>query len=130
MSYDESIAARVRTVLASRTDVTERKMFGGVAFLVRGNMCCGVVGADLVVRVGPEGHREALEQPHAREMDFTGKPLKGLVYVRKRGVESDANLRRWVDRGLGFVVSLPAKQSASVAKSRGSRTRSGRNRPA
>ena len=116
MSYDESIAERVRTVLAGRTDVIERKMFGGVAFLVRGNMCCGVVGADLVVRVGPEGHRAALEQPDAREMDFTGRPLKGLVYV----------VREWVDRGLGFVLSLQAKQGA--AKSRRRQTRSGRTR--
>jgi len=118
MSYDESIAERVSTVLACRTDVIERKMFGGVAFLVRGNMCCGVVGADLVVRVGPEGHRAALEQPDAREMDFTGRPLKGLVYVRKRAIESDDHLREWVDRGLQFVLSLPAKRSNAAAKSR------------
>ncbi|MFN8006769.1 MAG: TfoX/Sxy family protein [Terriglobia bacterium] len=128
MSYDESIAQRVRALLVNRTDVIEKKMFGGLTFLVRHNMCCGVVGADLVVRVGAEGHRAALEQPGAREMDFTGRPLKGLVYVRKRAVESDENLRQWVDRGLNFVLSLPPKQNSSAARLRRRQTRSSRRR--
>ena len=126
MSYDESTAERVRTLLASQSDVIERKMFGGLTFLVRGNMCCGVLGSDLVVRVGPENYLAALEQPHAREMDFTGRALKGLVYVGKSGIDSDQSLRAWVDRGLKFAASLPTTQRRSGAKLRQSQARSGR----
>ncbi len=128
MSYDESIADRVRTALASRNDVIEKKMFGGLAFLVRGNMCCGVLGTDLVVRVGPAGYPAALKEPHAREMDFTGRALKGLVYVGKPGIRSDESLRRWIDRGLEFAASLPRKQGGPGAGSRRRQTRSGRRR--
>lgn len=126
MSYDESIADRVRTVLAGREDVIE--MFGGLAFMVRGNMCCGVLGSDLVVRVGPESYRAALRQPHTREMDFTGRSLKGLVYVGEHGIDSDPNLRRWVERGLEFAESLPPRQRGAGARLRRSQTRS-RRRP-
>ena len=128
MSYDESLAERVRTALAGRGDVSERRMFGGLAFLVRGNMCCGVLGPNLVVRVGPASYAAALKEPHAREMDFTGRPLKGLVYVAKQGIRSHDNLRRWVDRGLEFVASLPGKQNAPRLKSRRRQTHSGRRR--
>lgn len=129
MSYDESIADRVRTVLASRGDIIEKRMFGGLAFLVRGHMCCGVLGSDLVVRVGPASYPAALKEPHAREMDFTGRALKGLVYVGTRGLGSDEALRRWVDRGLEFVASLPSKPSSTRAKSRPRQTRSATRRP-
>ncbi|HSD52287.1 MAG TPA: TfoX/Sxy family protein [Candidatus Methylomirabilis sp.] len=129
MSYDESIADRVRTVLASRGDVIEKRMFGGLAFLVRGHMCCGVLGSHLVVRVGPASYPAALKEPHAREMDFTGRALKGLVYVGTRGLGSDEALRRWVDRALEFVASLPRKPSGTRAKSRRRQTRSARRRP-
>ncbi len=110
MSYDERVAERVRAVLADMADVSERRMFGGLAFLVRGNMCCGVLGSDLVVRVGPQGYASALEDAHAREMDFTGRPLKGLVYVDKRGFRSDSSLRTWLNCGIEFARSLPAKR--------------------
>jgi len=129
MSYDETIADRVRTALANRDDVIEKRMFGGLAFLVRGHMCCGVLGSDLVVRVGPTSYSAALKEPHAREMDFTGRPLKGLVYIGTHGISSDGSLRRWVDRGLEFVVSLPRKQSGPGAKSRRRQNRLGRRRP-
>ena len=128
MSYDERIADRVRTSRADRDDVVERKMFGGLAFLVRGNMCCGVLGSELMVRVGPENYPVALKQPHTREMDFTGRALKGLVYVSKHGIHSDQSLRSWVSRGLEFVASLPRKQSGPVAKSRRRPARSVRRR--
>ena len=128
MSYDESIAQRVRAVLANRADVIERKMFGGLTFLVGGNMCCGVLGSDLVVRVGPENYRAILGQPHAREMDFTGRALKGLVYIDRRGINSDQDLRTWVDRGIEFTASLPAKQRRTGTKLRRSQSRSGRRR--
>jgi TfoX/Sxy family transcriptional regulator of competence genes len=84
-------------------------MFGGLAFMVRGNMCCGVVGEELMVRVGADGHADALAAPHARPMDFTGRPMKGMVYVAREGVAADADLRGWVERGAAHARSLPAK---------------------
>ena len=84
-------------------------MFGGLAFMVNGHMCCGLVGEDLVVRVGPGGHDEALAQPHARPMDFTGRQMKGFVYVGALGYRTKAGLRTWIKRGLRFVLSLPPK---------------------
>jgi TfoX/Sxy family transcriptional regulator of competence genes len=109
MAYDEKLAARIRAQLAGRRGVSERRMFGGLAFLLRGNMLCGVVGDDLMVRVGAEGYEAALARPHAREMDFTGRPMKGLLYVEPGGVATARQLRAWLDRGLAFVGSLPAK---------------------
>ncbi len=84
-------------------------MFGGLAFMLWGNMCCGVVGKELVIRVGPDDYGAALSEPHAREMDFTGKPLKGFVYIGREGVASDDELRQWVGRALRFARSLPRK---------------------
>jgi TfoX/Sxy family transcriptional regulator of competence genes len=103
MSYDEKLAARIRAVLAPRGDVVEKKMFGGLCFMVNGAMCCGLTKSDFMVRVGPEGYEDALAQPHARPMDFTGRPLKGMVYVAPEGLRSSAMLARWVGRGLAFV---------------------------
>lgn len=109
MPYDEALARRVRDTLAERRDVVEKKMFGGLAFMVRGHMCCGVVGDELMVRVGPAGYADALAQPHARPMDFTGKPLKGMVYVAARGSRTQKAVAGWVERGLSFVLELPRK---------------------
>lgn len=109
MAYDEKLAERVRSALGRRRGISERKMFGGVAFLHRGNLCCGVVGENLMVRVGPEGYEAALARRHVQEMDFTGRPLRGLVYVRPPGVRSARQLASWVERGLAFGRSLPAK---------------------
>lgn len=109
MAYDEELAARVRDVLALEPDLAERKMFGGLAFMLRGNMCCGIVGDDLLVRVGADGHADALAQPHVREMDFTGRPMKGMVYVGRAGLAADGDLRGWVMRGVGIARSLPPK---------------------
>ena len=90
MAYDEELAERIRAALADRTDVIERKMFGGLTFMLRGNMCCGVEKTNLMVRVGPERYDEALAQPHARLMDFTGRPMKGMVFVGRRGTRATA----------------------------------------
>lgn len=109
MAYDEELAARVRRVLAGRQVVAERRMFGGLSFLLGGNMCCGVAGDELMVRVGPEEHRAALELPHTREMELTGRPLRGFVYVSPEGTAADADLAAWVERGARFAESLPAK---------------------
>ena len=89
MAYDEGLAQRIREALTERDDVTEKKMFGGLAFLLGGNMCCGVVGDELMVRVGAAAYSEALTQPYARQMDFTGRPMRGMVYVDCEGFESD-----------------------------------------
>ena len=109
MAYDEAVATRVRKVLTKAGRITERKMFGGIAFMLRGHMCCGVLGNMLMVRVGPEGYEAALSQPHARKMDFTGKPLTGFVYVAKPGFASADDLTGWVSRATKYVQSLPAK---------------------
>lgn len=84
-------------------------MFGGLCFLVGGNMTCGIVKRELMVRVGPDGYADALDQPHARPMDFTGRPLRGMVYVSERGIATDAQLRAWMKRALKFTGALPAK---------------------
>jgi hypothetical protein len=109
MAYDEGLAARVREVFGERAAVEEKRMFGGLCFLVNGNMCCGVVGDTLMVRVGPDGYQDALRRPHAREMDFTGRPLRGMIYVDPEGVSEDGDLAGWVRSGLTFAGSLPPK---------------------
>lgn len=109
MKYDEGLAERLRDIYSNRGDVVERKMFGGLAFMVSGHMSCGVVGESLMVRVGAERYERALAQPFAREMDFTGRPLGGFVYVSPEGFESDKGLAAWVDRSLEFVTSLEPK---------------------
>lgn len=109
MAYDEGLAQRIRECLEGDPRVTEKKMFGGLAFLVGGNMCCGVTKSELMVRVGPDAYEDSLAQPFAREMDFTGRSLKGMVYVAVEGFESDEDLGGWVGRGVAFAGSLPAK---------------------
>lgn len=109
MAFDEAVAERVRKALAGAPDVVEKRMFGGVAFMVRGNMCCGVIGDRLMLRVGPDRYEAALSRPHSRAMDFTGKPMKGLVYVEPAGFASPRDLRTWIERAMEFALSLPAK---------------------
>ncbi|MDJ0865930.1 MAG: TfoX/Sxy family protein [Myxococcota bacterium] len=109
MACDEGLAQRIRELLEDDEAVREKKMFGGLAFLVSGNMACGVVGEELMVRVGPDAYEEALAHPHAREMDFTGRPMRGLVYVGSAGIEDDEDLAAWVERGVAFARSQPAK---------------------
>lgn len=109
MAYSEDLAQRVRELLASEDAYDERKMFGGLCFLHHGNMVAGVVGDELMVRVGKDGHDEAVAQPHAREMDFTGRPMRGIVQVESAGFAGDDELSAWVARGLDFVRTLPPK---------------------
>lgn len=108
MAYDETLADRVRDVLDEEDGVTERKMFGGLAFIVRGHMACGIVGDDLMLRLGADAAEQALERPQVRPMDFTGRPMAGMVFVGAEGLRGAA-LRRWVDKAVGFVESLPPK---------------------
>jgi len=109
MAFDEGLAQRLREIFSEKEDVVEKKMFGGLAFMLSGNMCCGVIGEELMARVGPDQYESALQLPHARNMDFTGKPLKGFVYVGYQGIASDDDLENWVRRCEKFVSSLPAK---------------------
>ncbi len=109
MAYDEGLAQRIREVLGEQPELVEKKMFGGVGFMVRGNMACGVHKDALIVRVGPEGYEEALARPHTRPFDITGRPMKGWGMVTSDGYESDEALEDWVQRGLDFALSLPAK---------------------
>lgn len=108
MAYDERLAARVRLALAGAA-VTERKMMGGLCFMVRGHMVCGVTADRLMVRVGADNHEAALRLAHAAPMDFSGRPLRGFVYVAAPGVATQRGVAAWVKRGLAFVASLPAK---------------------
>ncbi len=109
MVYDEGLAQRVRDVLAEQQGISEKCMFGGIAFLLEGNMFVGVNKDNLMVRVGPDAYDTLMGEPHAREMDFTGKPMRGFVYVAPEGLESDADLRRWVEYGHS-VRELPSRQ--------------------
>ena len=109
MAYDEALAERIRDRLREAPAVTEKKMFGGLAFMSRGHMFVGIAGDALMARVGPARYAEALMEPHAREMDFTGKPMKGYVFVDPPGFESDADVSQWVERWHRYGQSLPAK---------------------
>ena len=95
-------------MLADEPSLTERKMFGGLAFMIGGNMACGIVKDELMLRLGAEDADAALDEPHVREMDFTGRPMTGLVYVERAGLD-DAEVRRWVERAAGFARALPPK---------------------
>lgn len=109
MAYDEGLAERLREVLQSQRGISEKKMFGGLAFMSEGYMFIGIVGEVLMARIGPGYYREALARPHVRVMDFTGKPMKGYVFVDPPGFENDADLSDWVRRCQLFVRSLPRK---------------------
>ena len=109
MAYDEGLAERLREIFAGQNDIVEKRMFGGFAFMWHGNMCCGIVSDTLMARVGPEQYMAALKRPFAREMDFTGKPMKGYVYVGPAGLEDDEALALWVKLCQNFVATLPAK---------------------
>jgi hypothetical protein len=111
MAFDEALADRIRTALADDPALTEKRMFGGLAFLHRGLMFVGVSGNTLMARVGKDAYHDALAHAHVREMDFTGKPMQGYVYVDPAGLRSDEQLRFWLQRCKEFVSSLPAKAS-------------------
>ena len=111
MAYDEKIAGRLSKVFSEHKGVVEKKMFGGIAYMFREHMCVGVVDDLLMVRVGPEQYEDALSEAHTRPMDFTGKPMKGYVYVEPAGFKTDKNLKKWVDKGIQFVETLPAKKN-------------------
>ena len=118
MSYDEPLASRIRAILSKKRGVTEKKMFGGLAFLLPQGMFCGLIHDDLMVRVGPERYEELLKETHARPMDFTGRPMKGYVFVSTEGLRRPAMLARWVGRGLEFVSTLRPAASPRPSRAR------------
>lgn len=115
MAYDEGLADRIRDALGPVDGVRERKMFGGLAFMVAGNMACGIVGDELMLRLGDEGADAALDRENVRPMDFTGRPMHSMVFVSPAGVAADADLRAWVGAAVTFVRTLPAKRDASAS---------------
>ncbi len=110
MAYDEGLAQRIRDAMPQGVRCEEKRMFGGLCFLARGHMLVGLAKHDLMVRVGPEAYERALALPHARPMDFTGRPMKGYVFVRPQGVDRAEDLEAWIGRALEFNRSLPAKK--------------------
>jgi TfoX/Sxy family transcriptional regulator of competence genes len=110
MAYNEALADRIRAIVGDGPGLSERKMFGGIAFMLYGNMFCGITRDDLMVRVGPDRFEEALTSPGARPMDFTGRPMKGMVFVGPKGYATEEELRGWVEQTLDYARSLPAKR--------------------
>ena len=109
MAFDEKLADRVRKRLGKRAGLTEKKMFGGTAFLLRGNMCCGVHQDDLIVRLDPATTDTALSTPNTRRFDLTGRPMKGWILVEPKGLTTEPALGKWLDVGLEYAASLPPK---------------------
>lgn len=106
MAYSETLAKKIRESIKGKRNITEKKMFGGLAFLLKGKMFCGIVNDDLMVRTGPEMYEKALSKSHARPMDFTGKPMKGFVYVAPQGYKTAKSLFKWINIGLDYVTNL------------------------
>ncbi|HEY3257926.1 MAG TPA: TfoX/Sxy family protein [Gemmatimonadaceae bacterium] len=109
MAFDEKLAERIRKRLGKRAGVTEKKMFGGIGFLVNGNMCCGVHGDEMIVRLDPEQTNRALSQPNTRLFDLTGRPMKGWILVTRKGLATDAELGKWIAVASKFAESLSPK---------------------
>jgi TfoX/Sxy family transcriptional regulator of competence genes len=106
MAYDEKLADRIRAALGPDADVTEKKMFGGLAFLRRGKMFVGIADDKLMVRVGPERYDESLARPHARPMDFTGRPMNGYIFVEAPGCRTTRSVKPWVEQAFAFVATV------------------------
>jgi hypothetical protein len=109
MAFDEKLAERIRRQLAEQGGVVEKRMFGGVAFLLNGNMCCGVHKAALMVRLAPQASEAVLRKPHTRIFDLTGRPMKGWVLVEAEGLPTAAALKKWISQGVAYAGSLPPK---------------------
>ena len=110
MAFDEALAGRIRQRLARRRNVEERKMFGGIGFLLNGNLLVGVWKDRLIARLGSDEGEEALKEPHVKEFDITGRPMRNWVLVGPGGVNGDDQLAEWIQRATKFVRALPAKE--------------------
>jgi TfoX/Sxy family transcriptional regulator of competence genes len=117
MAYNEDLADRVRALLPATDPVTERQMFGGLTFMLGGHMFCGIVKDTLMVRLGPEAADSALDQPHVHPMDFTGPPMKGMVFVDPAGLHGP-ELRRWIDAAAEYARMLPPKPAMPLSRRR------------
>lgn len=113
MAFDESLADRIRKGLGRKKGIEEKKMFGGLGFLLNGNILVGVWKDSIIVRVGPEEGEAALLEPHVKEFDITGKAMKGWVMVKPEGVQDEASVKAWIQRAVKFVSKLPAKRGQS-----------------
>ena len=109
MAFDERLAERVRNVLRNERSLKEKRMFGGLTFMVNGHMCCGVLKKDLVLRLGPEDYTKCIAHPHVRPMNFTGRLMRGFLYVSPAGIRTAPQLKAWISRSLRFVSTLPTK---------------------
>ena len=109
MAFDEQLASRIRTVLGKRKGLIEKTMFGGIGFLLNGNMCCGVHGSELIVRLAPGETEAALAESHTRRFDLSGRPMNGWILVEAKGLNTDAKLARWVTIAVKYAASLPPK---------------------
>jgi TfoX/Sxy family transcriptional regulator of competence genes len=118
MPYNEQIADRVRRAVSTRTKITEKRMFGGLVFLLDGKMFCGIAKDELMVRVGPERDEASLAEKHVRPMDFTGRPMKGYIFVEPAGCRTDQSVKKWVDIAATFVTTLRNSPKPKQKKSR------------
>ena len=118
MAYDEDVANRVRQAVAAHEGLSERKMFGGLCLMLNGNMFAGIIGGELMLRVGPHRFEELLAKPGARPMDFTGRPMNGYLYVSPVAFSTAEDLSTWLEPALEYVGSLPAKQPGARSRSR------------
>lgn len=109
MAYDEGLALRIRDLLQDNKNIKEKKMFGGLCFMISGHMAFGIINNELMARVGPQQYEMSLSRAHAKEMDFTGKALRGMIYVAPEGLTTDQDLKSWLDVCLTFISSLPPK---------------------
>lgn len=110
MSYDDRLFQRITTILKPTKGIRPKKMFGGICFMHRGNMLCGIDKSRLMVRVGPDQYNAVLKMKHAKVMDITGKPMKGFIFVNEDGYKTDKALNEWLILGLNFTASLPLKK--------------------
>lgn len=109
MAYNEDLAERVKNILGEKPGFNMKKMFGGVCYLLNGNMACGVLNNDLIVRVGPQNYDKFLKLPGIKKFDITGRPMKGWVMVSFADEKSRKDIKKWVERGVAFAAGLPAK---------------------
>ena len=111
MAFDQDLVERVRSALGGVPDLETRRMFGGITFMIGGHMACGVVGQELMLRLGPEAAEQALREPHVRPMDFTGRPSRGAIFVGASGLRNASDLERWISAAMAFVATLPPRRS-------------------
>ena len=114
MAFDENLANRIEKILSRKRDVTQKKMFGGLAFMLKDKMFCGVTKDQLMARIGPD--QAELKKSHVTPMDFTGRPPRGYVYVASAGINTEAKLRRWIDLCITFVRDIPANKKAASSQ--------------